>query len=254
MATVGAMHVWRTLGLTAIFSLTVAARADYAENLARIHVEAIGGRELLAGLKTLRAAGHVKADGRTLRFEMLAGRPNRVRVTTTDGGRTLIQGTDGSTVPWRLEPEKSPVPQRMGAAAAAEFMEDAEFDDQLVDPAGRGYQVDFAGETTHAGRRALKLLVTPWKQKPCMLLLDAETYFIVARMVTRPLPSGREVTIETRYSDFMPVNGIVLAHRIETYAEGHLLHDTVLETMETNPPIDGAVFAMPAAVADAANP
>ncbi len=246
------MHVWQRLGLALILALTVVARADYVGDLARIHVEAIGGRERLAGLKALRAVGHVDVEGRVLRFELLAQRPNRVRVTTTGDGLTLIQGTDGTTAPWRLEPEKSPVPQRMGAAVAAHFMADAEFDDQLVDPTARGYQVEYAGETTFLERRTLKLLVIQPKQKHFFLLLDAETYFIVARLLTRTLPSGREVTIETRYSDFMPLKGILLAHRIGTYAEGHLLQETVLETLEANPPLDGAIFAIPAAVAGAA--
>jgi len=230
----------------ACFALPV-ARADYAGDLARIHVEAIGGRERVAGLRTMRATGHVRVGGRVLRFELIAQRPNCVRITTTGDGRTRVRATDGITAPWRLDPEKSPVPHQMSGEEAVEFLADAEFDDQLVNPAGRGYQLDFAGETTFEGHRALKRLVTHRAEKPYYLLLDGDTYFIVGRLTTRLLPSGRQVTVETRYGDFMPVDGILLARRIGIYTEGRLLDETVLETLTANQPVDEAIFRMPVA-------
>jgi hypothetical protein len=241
------MKFWRWLGWSMMLAVTV-ARADYAEDLARIHVEAIGGRARVAALQTLRMTGTVQVGNRELRFELLAQRPNLVRVTTTGEGRTLIQAADGSSPPWRLEPEKSLVPHRMSGEEAVDFMAEAEFDDQLTDPAARGYQLDFGGETSFMDRRALKLSVTHARQRPFFLLLDAETYFIVGRVVSRTLPSGREVTVETRYGDFRPVEGVLLAHRIGIYAEGKLLHETALDSIEANPPVDEAVFTMPFAV------
>lgn len=238
------MHFWRWLGW-ALLLTSATAQADTVADLVRGHIEAIGGRERIAANKTMRAAGHVSTAGRVLKFELLAQRPNHIRVTTTGDGRTLIQGYDGAAPPWRLEPDKSPVAQRMDNIEAVDFIAEAEFDDQLVDPEKRGYALDYAGEMNYEGRKVHKLLVTTLRQKSYFLLLDAETCLIVAQLVQRDLPSGRTVTMETRYDDFTPLEGVLLPRRIGIYAEGKLLHETVLETWEANVAIKPGTFTMP---------
>lgn len=238
------MRFWQWLGWA--FLLTAAtARADTVADLVRSHIEAIGGRERIAANKTMRATGHVSTEGKVLKFELLAERPNSIRVTTTAEGRTLIQGYDGVTPPWRLDPENSPVAQRMDNIEAIDFIAESEFDDQLVDPQQRGYELDYAGEMQYEGRKVHKLLVTTLRQKSYFLLLDAETYLIVAQLAQRELPSGRKVTMETRYDDFTSLEGVLLPRRIGMYAEGKLLHETVLETVEANVAIKPGTFAMP---------
>src|SRR5437016_5270681 len=67
------MKTLRSLGLLgagAILALATPARADRAEDLARIHVEALGGRERIKALAAMRATGHVDMPGRQLRFEL----------------------------------------------------------------------------------------------------------------------------------------------------------------------------------------
>ena len=125
------MRFWRQLSVI-LFLTVVGARADTVADLVRSHTQAIGGRERLMALKAMRATGQVNVDGRVLRFELLAQRPKSVRVTTMSDGRTLIQGCDGVTPPWRLEPEKSPIAQRLTGLEAVEFMADGEFDDQFT--------------------------------------------------------------------------------------------------------------------------
>jgi len=218
--------------------------ADQASDLARIHKEAIGGAARLEALHALRATGRVVTAGRELAFEMIAARPNRVRITMQAEGRTLVQGFDGAAAPWRLEPEKSAAVE-MTEAEAHDFRADAEFDDPLINAMERGYTLDFAGETEWQKTRALKILVTHRDAAPSVLLLDPDTYSIVARRTTQRMMSGREVTIETRYSDFRPVAGVIFPNRIEVFAEGRLLRETVLTNVEAIAEPPPEVFAKP---------
>lgn len=227
--------------------LAAGVRAGQAEDLARIHVEAIGGIPRLRALGAVRATGKVLTAGRELAFEMVARRPNRVRVTMRAEGLTLVQAYDGVNTPWRLEPEKAAAAKALNVDEAREFRADAEFDDPLVSATERGYQLDFAGETDWQGIRALKILVTHLDADPSMLLLDPDTFFIVARRTTRRMPSGREVTIETKFDDFRPVEGVIFPYRIEVFAEGNSLRVTVLSTVEAIPVPPDGMFAMPAA-------
>lgn len=231
--------------ITLFLGLVAVVRADNAADIARIHTEAIGGKQIIEQLQTLRATGHVNIDGRVVNFQLVAERPNQLRLETLAEGRRLIQATDGIAPPWQFDPDGKPLQVRsLEGEAAKEFTADAEFDDPLVDPGARGYAVDFAGEGLADGRPAIRLLVTRQLVDSYELLVDAETYFIVRKIATR-VRDGREVKIETVYDDFRPVAGVIMPHRYVVYAKGRKLHETILESVEPNSSLPERSFQQP---------
>jgi hypothetical protein len=231
--------------LVLFFLLVPVTRADSADDVARIHIEAIGGKLRMNLLRTLQAAGRVNIDGRVLTFRLLAERPNRLRMETRSGSRRIVQATDGVSAPWQLDPDAKPgrVTQLEGEEAR-EFASDAEFDDPLVDYAARGYSIDYAGETQVGDRRVIKLLVTRRLVDSFQLMVDAETYFILQKVSVR-VRQGRQVKMEITYDDHRPVAGIIIPHRYLTYADGRLLHETILESVEANAPVPPDSFTAP---------
>lgn len=222
-----------------------ALRADRADMIARIHVEAIGGLMRINLTRTLEATGRVDIGGRTMRFHLLAERPNRLRMETTMDGRRLVQGTDGTEPPWQFSPDESPAKvSRLSGQTARDFAADAEFDDPLVDYAARGYVLDYAGEISLEGRKHFKLLVTRRLQDSYFLLVDAETYFITRRVTTQ-VRGGLETVRETVYADFRPVGGVILPHRITVNIDGRWLHETVMETVTPNVRVPPGSFTPP---------
>lgn len=211
-------------------------RADSLEELVRLHREVIGGAARLRALVAMRAQGQVVSGGQTLEFELLAQRPNRVRITMRGDGRTLVQGCDGVNAPWRWEPGKPQPAAPMKAAEGREFAADAEFDDPLASDPDRGYRLDFAGTMTWRGQQVVKILVTRSDMAPAFLLVDPDTFFIVARLTSRRLPSGRESAVETRYDRYRPVAGVILPHRVETWVDGQRTGELVLTTVQSIPP------------------
>jgi hypothetical protein len=223
-------------------------RAEDADNLARIHVEAIGGELRLQSLRSMRVDGYVEIDGRHVSFTLLAQRPNRVRMETQADGHVLVQATDGVHPPWQMNPdEKPPRPRQLTGVEARDFSADAEFDDPLVQPESKGYALDYAGEMEWNDRHVYRILVTRRLVDSYYLLLDAETYFIVGKEAVRTLDYGRAVKLETCYEDFRPVSGVIMPHRIVVNADGKLLHETMLQRVEPNVPVPAGSFAMPAA-------
>jgi outer membrane lipoprotein-sorting protein len=222
-------------------------RADRAADIARIHIEAIGGRTRINLMTTLAATGRVEIDGREMRFRLLAERPNRLRMETEFDGRRLVQGTDGENPPWQFNPDDQPVVvTRLSGQQARDFAADAEFDDPLVDYAERGYVLDYAGEATVDGRKVLKLLVTRRLVDSYFLLVDAETYFITRR-VTPQVRGGLEVVRETIYDDFRPVGGVIMPHRITVRVGDRQLHDTIMLTVTSNARVPTGSFSPPVA-------
>jgi hypothetical protein len=236
-------------------SLTTAAWADQAADLARVHMEAMGGAARIAQLSALQATGSVKIGDRTLRIGLVAQRPNRVRTIVQAEGYMLIQAYDGVNPPWQLDANaKSSGPQLIGEAAAQNFADDAEFDDPLISPPQRGYSIDYAGTTEVNGRRIIRLLVTHRLTETFELELDGETYFIIRRLSTRRLADGREIKFETRFADFRPVAGVIVPYRIGVYAGDRLVSETVLDSVEANPPLAAAVFSRPTTTEEKTEP
>ena len=233
--------------LFAGMALTSAAWADQAVDLARLHMEAIGGAARIAQFSALQATGTVRIAERTMHIGLVAQRPNRVRTIVQAQGYMLIQAYDGVNPPWQIDASaKSPGPQLIGEGAAHDFINDAEFDDPLVNSSERGYSIDYAGTAEANGKRIFRLLVTHRLTETFELELDGDTYFIIRRLSTRELADGREIRLETRYADFRPVAGVIVPFRIGIYVGDRLLNETVLESVEPNPPLAAAVFSRPA--------
>lgn len=212
----------------------------------QLHREAMGGMARLEALVAMRAVGHVVTAGQRLEFELIAQRPNCVRITMRGGERTLVQGCDGVNPPWRWEPGKPQSAALMKTTEGRDFAADAEFDDPLVSSPDRGYRLDFAGRVAWRDQQVSKILVTRNGMAPAFLLVDPETFFIVARLTSRRLPSGRELVVETRYDRYRPVAGVILPHRVETFVDGQRTGELVLTTVQSiaRPPAE--TFAMPA--------
>lgn len=223
-----------------------AARADQAADVARIHLEVIGGTERIAAIHAMRMSGFVVVGTKRVRFTMIAARPDRVRLETDGGGRSLVNASDGVEPPWEFDTGTWPPRYKnMEESAAKMFTADAEFDDPLVAGRARGYALDYAGETEVDGRKLLRVLVTKRMAESYSLLLDPETYFIVLRVEQRTGVGGRKRTIVTRYDDFRPIDGVLLAHKITLITDGKVEQQMVMEKIETNPEVTDETFTRP---------
>ncbi len=230
--------------------LPAAVRADRAQDLARIHLEAIGGAERIAELKSLRATGQVVSGDKRVRFTMTAARPNRIRVETEAGGRTLVQGSDGEEPAWEFDTGTWPPQYRaMAPATAKTFVADAEFDDPLVAGAERGYTFDFAGEMKVDGQTFLRVLVTKKLASTFSVVIDPRTYFIVMRIEHRESAGGQKAQVVTHYGDFRPVDGVLLPHQVAVAVNGKVTQRTSIERIDANPELAEDTFRRPRAAA-----
>ena len=226
--------------------LVAVARADQAADVARLHIEAIGGAANLAKFSSFQATGIVRIGEHSLRMGLVAQRPNRVRTIAEAEGYVLIQAYDGVNPPWEIDSRAPSSEARLiSDQAAREFIGDAEFDDPLASPADRGYSLDYAGTVEIDGKRMIRILATYRLTDTFELLLDEATFFIVRRYHTRQLPNGREVRMERRFDDFRTVAGVIVPFHISIYVGDRLLSEMVLESVEPNPPLSPTVFRIP---------
>lgn len=219
---------------------------ERAEEVARIHVEAIGGAARLAALRSLRAHGDLVENGETIPLTMFSARPNRVRMELRYPDRLIVSATDGRAPPWEFDSARHPAPiLRLTGLAARDFLAESDFDDPLVAGEQGGYQLQSSGEQDFEGTRAIRLLVTRGLSDTFHLLVSPDTYFIVARLEQRATAAGRMKTILTHYKDFRPLAGVLIAHETSIYIGGKLTQQVKLREIVPNLILPADTFTEP---------
>lgn len=229
--------------LVCVFATSL--RADFVKDLAQNHTEAVGGRARVDALKSLKATGATRSERGELRFVLWAARPNKIRTEITSGMTTLVQAWDGVGSPWAMDlgSLKSSSMPRLEEEEA--FKVDAEFDDPLLAGPTRQVSLDYSGPVRVNGRELIKVLVVQNFTATSLLFLDPATYLIVRRDVIRK-KGAKEVRVQTDYSDFRAVGGVIMAHRLVVTLDGKRLHETVIDRIEPNPVLPADLFKLPA--------
>lgn len=237
------------LVIGATFAAAAEPAADRVADIVRLHIAAIGGQDRIDALQSYRAEGRMGGDSAVTRFSMLAARPARLRMEFHHEDRTVIQAFDGTAPPWQsitrpgAPAEIGPMP----AAEAAAFTADAIYDDPLVAGTRLGYQITFAGEAKVADRTLLRVRIAASTSQVFFLLIDPGTHLIAARIDPPDPASGVSGSIVTRYEDFRPVSGVLVAHEITVHVGGKAVRWARLDRIEANPDLPAGTFTAPAA-------
>ena len=221
------------------------ARADFADDLSRVHLEAMGGREAQAALVGLRATGVTHISGKEVSFILYAARPRSIRIETLGETGTLVRVFDGVHAPWQKSDLLAP-PIRLAEAAEGDFVMEAEFDDLLYDFRARGIELEDAGRAEVAGRSCIRLLATVRLTESYTLYVDEET-LLVTRRDQRKTVRGRMAVVETYFSDFRPVAGVLQPFRIRVQSGDRVITETEISEVVANPGVPADFFAPPVA-------
>jgi hypothetical protein len=226
------------------FASLAAADTDRARELAEKHRQILGGKDRLERFVGMRVVGEIQIEGYKLTFVSYSKRPNLVRNEIKTNKQLLIQGYDGVNPPWEFDFGKG-ICRRLSEANAREFTADAEFSDPLVYPDERGYTLKYLGVKSWQGSEYECVEATRKDEPPIELWLDKGTSLIARLIKIRKPSEEREITIETRFSDYRAVNDILLPFRFTVYADGNKLHETAFSSIEVNPTMGGDLFAAP---------
>jgi hypothetical protein len=240
------IHLGTWLMTLAALVVPGALGAQTVDEIVARHVAARGGREALAGLRTLRMTGRaVAGSGREAVVRREWARPGRIRTEFVFQGTTGVYAWDGERG-FQVSPLDGDFePRPLGAEAAALMAEQADLEGPLVDFRAKGHELALVGRQKLPGGDAHELAVTLKSGARRRLWVDAASGLVVRAESTRKLRS-RELTIETLYGDYRAADGVQFARTIEIGQRGRpqRLRITV-ETVETNPAIEGSRFQEP---------
>jgi outer membrane lipoprotein-sorting protein len=214
------------------------------DDIVQKYLAAKGGADKLRAVMSVKTVGRVKGPGGEVAITSWAKRPNMMRRETTRQGQTAIVGVDGKTV-WALNPLRSPQALEItGPQADAALQDASDFDSLLLDYKEKGYALELVGTDKSAGVATYHLKITRSSGRPQDLYLNADT-MLESRMTTEVEQGGRKGVASIEFSNYKPVEGIMVPFTIRQSFDGQLIGEVMYDTIQFNVPVDDGLFRMP---------
>lgn len=229
------------LALT-LFTTTVVAQAQTADDIISKHLDAVGGKEKLNGIVSVKMtntnmvmgneapASIVILNGKGFRSEAEVMGSKMVQVFT-DKGAWMINPMMGGGGPQAM-------PEEAAKAGRGQI-----FVEPFLDYAAKGAKVEYLGQTKAGGVNAYKIKLTDNNGIGVIYFFDPSTYHII-QAVRNGEMMGQPIEITINFSDFKKTDyGWVVPQTTEINM-GQFAITSKLKTVEVNTPVDPTVFEM----------
>ena len=222
-----------------VFSL----QAQTADEIINKHVDAIGGREVLAKVNSLYMEGNANAAGNDFptNTTVLAGKGFKT-VTTVNGSEIIQCFTPTSG--WSLNPMTG---QTSATALPPEMVEKGksalDIGGELVNFKEKGYTDSLLGREDFNGVSAYKVKLTQ-PGAEVVYFFDPNSYYIL-KTETKASIGGQDIVSTTKYSDYKKTDiGFVVPTTL-TVNNGAVDVTISYDKVEVNKDVDEKIFEMP---------
>jgi photosystem II stability/assembly factor-like uncharacterized protein len=232
-----------------LFPLSALHAQQTADEIVAKYAQRIGGLQKISAIQSVRRTGkfyggggfeaHVKNENK---------RPGKVREEFAFGGMVGVTAYDGKSG-WKIEPwqgKKDPEP--LGEEETKGIVEDAEFDDPLLNYREKGNKVELVGTDQIEGTEVYRLKLTLASNGDVRTYyLDADSGVPIKYEVKRTV-RGAEREFEVELGDYKEVNGVFFPFAVAIGAKGSSSANKQQygwERIETNVTLDEARFAIP---------
>ena len=219
--------------------ITLGLNAQTVDEIIGKHIEALGGKEKLQSLKSVKMEGNLSVQGMDIPVVMTTVHNTGQRVDISAMGMNGYVITT-PTAGWQYMPF-------MGQTAAEALPEEAvkESADQLdlggslLNYKEKGSTVELVGKEDVDGTECYKIKVTTKAGKSRTLFIDPKNYYLI-RMIQKANVMGQEQEVTVNYGDYKKIeDGYVFAHAIHgAFGQG----DLTVTKIEVNKPVDEKLF------------
>jgi hypothetical protein len=246
--------------LCASVAVPACAQEMTAQSLLDKNLEARGGADALAAIKSIRFDGKIIFPGGfELKYDETRARTGAdgaaSRMNATVQGLTYVQAYDGSAA-WRINPfQGRKDPETMSADEARSVADEGLIDGVLQASRHDGSTIAYLGREDFDGTQAYKLKVTQKDGDQFTYLLDPDTFLEIKATETRRV-RGAEQTTESELGDYEKVGGVYFPMSVDNWTQGqsNQRQRIIIETATANPPVTPDMFALPTAQAQPAKP
>lgn len=208
------------LTLAGVTLVAVPLSAQTADGIVANYTKAIGGADAIQAVKTLRRTGKsIGSDGVQAVVVQENKRPTKVREEFSLQGMTGIDAYDGKAG-WKIQPwQGKKDPEALSEEEMRVIVEDADFDDPLINYREKGNKVDLVGTDQIEGTPVYKLKVTLASADTRYYYIDTDSY-VPIKIESKRTIRGADHESEASLGDYKKVNGWYLPHSIETNTKG----------------------------------
>ena len=236
-----------------VFALSALALASLApaqtvDDILAKNFEAKGGLAKIRAVQSMRVTGKMTiGPGMEAPAVIEQKRGDKVRLDITFQGMTLTPMVLNGGTGWKLMPiQGNPNPEALSPEEMKDAVEQADMDGFLVDYKAKGNTIEYLGKEKVEGTEAYKLKVTLKSGDIRTVYIDTDSNLEI-KIEAKSTRRGAEIEGDTILGDYKDVEGLILAHSIDSGQKGAPGRQLITITkVEINPKLDDARFVMPA--------
>lgn len=223
-----------------------AVKAQTAEEIVSKHLEAIGGKDKLKAVKSIRMEGAMSLmgneapmtitilDGKGYRSEVDFNGQKMVQAYTEKGG-WMINPMMGANDPQPVAEEQYKMAKDQMYAGGA-----------FLDYAAKGSKIELAGRENINNANTYKLKLTSADGAETTYYIDPSTYYI-AKVVKAISMGGQSAELSVNFSNYKKTEfGNTMPYTYETVLPQGFSMTSTIKKLEVNKEIDPKIFEMPA--------
>ncbi len=230
------------LSLSILFSVA-AAQAQTVDDIIQKHLTAIGGKEKLTAIQSVRMEHTMQIMGNEAPTTMVVLNGKGYRSESEFNGQKMIQvfTEQGG---WAINP--------MAGGTDPEPMSEGQFNagkDQIyvvpfLDYAAKGNKAELMGLEKVGSVNAYKIRLVDKNNLATTFYFDPATYYIIQSVKSAEM-MGQQMEVVTTYADHKKTDyGWVVPHAMEINLGGQFSLTAKLNKIEVNTPVDASLFEM----------
>jgi hypothetical protein len=232
------MKKYTAILLTAIFGLMSAtAFSQSADDIVKKHIDAIGGKDNWAKLKSLKQEMSMKANGAEIKVTISQVNKKAMRqdiqVMGMEGYSILTEKEGWTYMPF----EGQTKPEPMTADDVKKAQDGLSIQNDFVTYKEMGKKLEYLGKDDVDGTECFKLKMTDKDGIESTYFIDPSNYYVI-KETTKMTVNGKEMENSTTYGNYKKTDlGIVYP-----YSVGGPWGETEVTSLTINPTFDEALF------------
>jgi len=221
----------------AVAFLSFASIAQTTDEIIAKHIEAIGGKDNWAKVKSMRTEGTIKAQGAEIKIinTQIDKKASRTDIALMGmNGYNILTTSEG----WQFMPFQGQTkPEPMTADDVKTGQDELDIQDEFITYKQLGKKIENLGKDDVDGTECFKIKMIDKDGKETTYYIDPSNYFVI-KETAKIKANGKEMENSSTYSNYKKTeNGVFIAMNI-----GGGFGDMEITKIEINPKIDESIF------------